>query len=310
MILRQLSILGFSCLLLACGSPYRAPVDELGGEPRFLNAGRTHRVNAGETLYAVAWMYDLDYLALARANQLREPYNLTQGQELLIDLRNLEGVRAGGANAVTTAAAPGQPVTTGVSIARNTSRTRLPSPESSRAGTAAASPRQEAAPAPVLARTPAPAPVPEVTREAVVEKAPEPVRQESGAEVNDSGVIAWSWPADGTVIGRYSERSADSRGLDIGGRRGDTVKAAADGEVVYAGSGLLRYGELVIIKHNTRYLSAYAHNERILVDEGQRVVRGQQIAELGSSGIDKLMLHFEIRVDGSPVDPLLYLPER
>ena len=100
----------------------------------------------------------------------------------------------------------------------------------------------------------------------------------------------------------------ENKGLDIAGKKGDAVLAAADGEVVYAGSGLLRYGELLIIKHNDQYLSAYAHNDALVVREGQRVTRGQKIAELGSTGVDRDMLHFEIRLEGKPVDPLIYLP--
>ncbi|WP_369602242.1 peptidoglycan DD-metalloendopeptidase family protein [Hahella sp. SMD15-11] len=103
-------------------------------------------------------------------------------------------------------------------------------------------------------------------------------------------------------------RGKINKGIDIAGRIGDPVRAAADGEVVYAGSGLLGYGNLVIINHNEHYLSAYAHNRRILVKEGERVKAGQVIAELGATGTRTPKLHFEIRRDGKPVDPLKYLP--
>jgi lipoprotein NlpD len=102
----------------------------------------------------------------------------------------------------------------------------------------------------------------------------------------------------------------DKKGIDLDGNKGDPVKAAADGQIVYAGSGLQRYGDLIIIKHNDKFLSAYAHNDRILVQEGAFVKQGDTIAALGSSGIDRNMLHFEIRVEGTPVDPLQYLPSR
>lgn len=101
-----------------------------------------------------------------------------------------------------------------------------------------------------------------------------------------------------------------NKGIDIGGELGDPIFAAAAGEVVYAGSGLLGYGNLIIINHNALYLSAYAHNRRILVMEGQSIKAGQKIAEMGRSGVEKPMLHFEIRRDGKPVDPLQYLPRR
>lgn len=119
----------------------------------------------------------------------------------------------------------------------------------------------------------------------------------------------WSWPTEGRVIRRYSTRQA-SKGIDIAGRRGQTIRAAAAGRVVYAGSGLRGYGELIIVKHNETFLSAYAHNRKILVKEGSKVSRGQPIAEMGSTGTDRVKLHFEIRRRGRPVDPLQYLPKR
>jgi len=119
----------------------------------------------------------------------------------------------------------------------------------------------------------------------------------------------WSWPAKGKLIAKFSAKSPANKGIDIAGRLGESVTAAAAGSVVYAGSGLLGYGNLVIIKHNEQYLSAYAHNKRLLVKESQKVKAGQSIAELGSSGTDKVKLHFEIRRQGKPVDPMLYLPK-
>jgi lipoprotein NlpD len=119
----------------------------------------------------------------------------------------------------------------------------------------------------------------------------------------------WSWPAKGQLIAKFSAKSPANKGIDIAGRLGESVTAAAAGSVVYAGSGLLGYGNLVIIKHNEQYLSAYAHNKRLLVKESQKVKAGQSIAELGSSGTDKVKLHFEIRRQGKPVDPMLYLPK-
>ncbi len=125
---------------------------------------------------------------------------------------------------------------------------------------------------------------------------------------SSGGAVAWQWPHVGKILDRYSVRGKINKGIDIAGRIGDPVRAAADGEVVYAGSGLLGYGNLVIINHNEHYLSAYAHNRRILVKEGERVKAGQVIAELGATGTRTPKLHFEIRRDGKPVDPLKYLP--
>ncbi|PSF09812.1 peptidoglycan DD-metalloendopeptidase family protein [Marinobacter halophilus] len=124
------------------------------------------------------------------------------------------------------------------------------------------------------------------------------------------GNVRWQWPHAGTVIANFSESGKVNKGIDIAGKPGDAVKAAAGGNVVYAGSGLLGYGNLIIVNHNEHYLSAYAHNRKILVREGEDVKAGQVIAELGSSGTDKPVLHFEIRRNGNPVDPAKYLPKR
>lgn len=122
--------------------------------------------------------------------------------------------------------------------------------------------------------------------------------------------FAWRWPADGQVIGRFVAGDASKQGVDIAGSNGQPVRAAGDGVVVYSGGGLVGYGELVIIKHNEAWLSAYGHNRKRLVNEGQNVKAGQQIAEMGRSGTARDMLHFEIRFNGKPVDPLLYLPKK
>lgn len=120
----------------------------------------------------------------------------------------------------------------------------------------------------------------------------------------------WAWPASGAMIGRFSSNGSLNKGIDIAGELGQPVLAASDGSVVYAGSGLRGYGELVIIKHSDTYVSAYGHNRRLLVREGQQVKVGQTIAEMGSTGTDRVKLHFEIRRQGKPVDPLQYLPRR
>lgn len=125
-----------------------------------------------------------------------------------------------------------------------------------------------------------------------------------------SSGFAWRWPADGAVVGRFVAGDASKQGVDIGGTNGQAVRAAGDGVVVYSGGGLVGYGELIIIKHNEAWLSAYGHNRKRLVNEGQNVKAGQQIAEMGRSGASRDMLHFEIRYNGKPVDPQQYLPKR
>lgn len=120
----------------------------------------------------------------------------------------------------------------------------------------------------------------------------------------------WGWPSNGVLIGKFSSNGSLNKGIDIAGDLGQPVLAASDGTVVYAGSGLRGYGELVIIKHSYTYVSAYGHNRRLLVREGQQVKVGQTIAEMGSTGTDRVKLHFEIRRQGKPVDPLQFLPRR
>lgn len=120
----------------------------------------------------------------------------------------------------------------------------------------------------------------------------------------------WFWPTKGKVIERFSTRKPQNKGIDISGKKGESVNAAAAGTVVYAGKGLRGYGNLVIIKHDTKFLSAYAHTSRILVREKEKIKAGQIIAEIGSTGTDRVKLHFEIRRNGRPVDPLQFLPKR
>ena len=122
--------------------------------------------------------------------------------------------------------------------------------------------------------------------------------------------LGWRWPADGGVVETFATGDPTRQGIDIAGKGGQPVRAAADGVVVYSGSGLVGYGELVIVKHNDQWLSAYGHNRARQVNEGQVVKAGQQIAEMGRSGASRDMLHFEIRYNGKPVDPQQYLPKR
>jgi lipoprotein NlpD len=120
--------------------------------------------------------------------------------------------------------------------------------------------------------------------------------------------LGWIWPGGGPVLAGFDE--AKNKGLDIGGAAGDPVLASSDGKVVYAGAGLRGYGNLIILKHNNTYLTAYAHNQTLLVKEDQAVKKGQKIAEMGNSDADRVKLHFEVRRQGKPVDPVKYLPSR
>ncbi|MET0918953.1 MAG: peptidoglycan DD-metalloendopeptidase family protein, partial [Burkholderiales bacterium] len=166
----------------------------------------------------------------------------------------------------------------------------------------------------VAASPPAPEPVPPVVvARADPKPAPEPppviarIDPKPAAEPDGDDKVDWVWPVKGKILTGFSE-AASLKGIDIAGTSGQAVAASAGGKVVYAGTGLRGYGKLIIIKHNGTYLSAYAHNKEILVKEGQQVNRGQRIAEMGNTDADQVKLHFEIRRQGKPVDPLRYLP--
>jgi len=172
--------------------------------------------------------------------------------------------------------------------------------------------------APVVARksTPQTTQKPVSTTKSKPVAAAKPVKPVTSAQQISKPVVApgsqgkWLWPTDGTLVGRYSSNTSLNKGIDIAGKLGQPIIATADGSVVYAGSGLRGYGELIIIKHNDTFISAYGHNRRLLVNEGQTVKAGQKIAEMGSTGTDQVKVHFEIRRQGKPVDPLQYLPKR
>lgn len=159
---------------------------------------------------------------------------------------------------------------------------------------AATKPPVVVAPAAPAVVTPLPPPVP-----------PSPPVATSVTPEDD---IPWMWPSSGSLISGYDD--IKSKGLKIAGKLGDPVYASADGRVVYAGSGLRGYGNLIILKHNDTYLTAYAHNQTLLVKEDQTVRKGQRIADMGSSDAERVMLHFEVRRNGKPVDPAKYLPGR
>ncbi|MCW5579408.1 MAG: peptidoglycan DD-metalloendopeptidase family protein, partial [Dokdonella sp.] len=124
------------------------------------------------------------------------------------------------------------------------------------------------------------------------------------------GEVSWRWPAGGVLVGSFVAGDPTRQGIDLAGKAGDPVRAAAAGSVVYSGNGLVGYGELIIIKHNASFLSAYGHNRKRMVREGEQVQAGQVIAEMGSSSASRDSLHFEIRRNGKPVNPLDYLPRR
>ncbi|WP_414649575.1 peptidoglycan DD-metalloendopeptidase family protein [Dyella sp.] len=257
----------------------------------------TYTVVKGDTLYSIAFRNGTDFREVARLNGIAPPYTIWPGQVL-----KLSGHGAAPAIVHAPPPAPSAPV---FQTVEPTPAATTPSPSPAHASSVVPAPVAMTHPAPSASTAPVAhsnAPIPAAATAAA------PVVAASGS-TRSAGGVKWRWPAAGQVIGRF-QASAAIPGIDIAGKAGEPVVAAADGTVVYSGNGLVGYGELIIIKHNDSFLSAYGHNRKRLVTEGQQVKAGQQIAEMGSSGSSRDELQFQIRKDGNPVDPLDYLPSR
>lgn len=308
----RLAAVALTLLLTACGVAPRAVVVDRGGQERGAgrgtpaqhDSGRVHVVQRGDTLYSIAFRHSLEYRQVAAWNGIGEPYTIYPGQRIRLSPPGQAVAQSGSRPASNGGAA---------SDARGQSR----SPSTATPSTAGSAPRP-ATPAtgPVVASTPpasppasAGTPAPSTTTSGT----PAPVTASAPPKPPASaprGPVRWQWPTAGQIVGRFVAGDPTRQGVSIAGSAGQPVHAAGDGVVVYSGSGLIGYGELVIIKHNDEFLSAYGHNRKRLVGEGEQVRAGQQIAEMGRSGAARDMLHFEIRRSGRPVDPLAHLPAR
>lgn len=243
------------------------------GELQPLNADGNmidYRVSAGDTLYSIAWRYGYDHQEVAAWNNIPPPFIIHPGDHIYIIPPGREARNALPRDSVTESPAK---------VSENRADT------STNGGENTARPSTK-----VLVST---------LRSKV----------ENTYQRFKNSTVHWAWPTTGKVLNGYSPQKG-KKGLDIGGSMGQKIRAAAGGTVVYSGSGLLGYGKLVIIKHNDTYLSAYGHNRTLLVKEGKSVKQGEVIAEMGDSGKEGVMLHFEIRRNGKPVDPMSYLPRR
>lgn len=312
-ILRALMLLAALALAAGCSTRQPAPVEERTPAPvpswavppkpaAAKPAARpvpTHTVRRGETLVGIALQYGLDYRELAAWNNIVNPNMISVDQVLV--LAAPAGTAAPPPATVATPLVGTAPVMEARPLS-NTDRIKVEPraqrlPYSDRAlaqlsaGDGAAGPAATPTAPAQAAGPPATAPVP-----------PEPEHASTGTQ---GEAVDWIWPVKGKVIAGFTETT---KGIDIAGRKGAPVAAAAAGRVVYAGQGLRGYGKLVIIKHNETWLSAYAHNDNIVVKEQQDVKRGQKIAEMGSSDTDQVKLHFEVRRHGKPVDPARILP--
>lgn len=259
--------------------------------------GSTYTVKRGDTLFYIAWITGNDFRDLAQRNNIPEPYSLNVGQT--IQLGNGSANAGGGGVVATDATAGGIPKPPSSSqIQTATVDSQPTNAYSDNSGKQNVGKMLPAAGAAAAGSATAPVTAPVATPPA------------SSAASNNSPVSTWRWPTDGKVIDNFSSSDGGNKGVDIAGTRGQAIFATADGRVVYAGNALRGYGNLIIIKHNDDYLSAYAHNDTMLVREQQEVKAGQKIATMGSTGTSSVRLHFEIRYKGKSVNPLRYLPQR
>jgi len=269
-------------------------------------------VRSGDTIYSIAWKYELDPFELAQWNNLRSPYRIYPGQRLNMQPRNSAKVsassstrteRASGARPDAVKVRKGDSLYKiglryDVSISQLASINGLKSPYTIHPGQTLKLSSKQA-----LRAKPASA-----TKSASTTTRKKAATTASSSLSGGNASVSWQWPARGKLITTFQSNKSNRKGIDIAGKEGNAVKAAASGKVVYSGNGLISYGNLVIIKHNRTYLSAYAHNRKLLVKEGESIRAGQKIAELGQTGADSPRLHFEIRKNGKPVNPLRYLP--
>ncbi len=240
-------------------------------------------VQKGDTLHSIAFNYGLDYHEIAELNNIQNHGMIQVGKELRLPTAS---------TSVVAKVVESKPLE--ASIKSQPKVAKLPYTDQA---VAQIEKMQEGLQKPemmVVAKVQA---KPEIRAEAKIDSTAD----------DDGSMLEWSMPTSGTLISEYSE-AASRKGIDIAGKLGQAIVASSAGKVVYSGNGLRGYGKLIIIKHNKTYLSAYAHNDQLLVKEGQNVSKGQKIAEMGNTDTDQVRLHFEIRRFGKPVDPAKYLP--
>lgn len=266
-------------LIAGCASPQKVPVHDrsrtkvVRSAPS-VSSSAVYTVRKGDTLYAIAFRHGVDYRTVARLNKIPTGYQIYPGQRLILKPSAQKIVRESSTRKKKTVTK--QPVVDNSSKKQVKKRDVPPKTVGSKNTSTSVSKQ---------------------TR-------PKTKKTVSGAP------IRWQWPSKGRLIQSFKTKGQVNKGLNLAGRTGDPVFAAATGSVVYAGNGLLGYGNLIIIDHNQKFLSAYAHNSRVLVRESDKVKAGEKIAEMGRSGAERVMLHFEIRRDGVPVNPLKYLPKK
>jgi lipoprotein NlpD len=301
-----------SLLLLGCTMSTPAPVSSINKNyssiERGSYRGNYYEVKKGDTLYFIAYVTDVDVTQLIHYNNLTAPYTIIPGQKIRLWTPAYKKPQHGSTSSPSLAASTttvGKSASTNATSAANS---RVSSNTPAKNSTADNNiPRSKK-----LTST-------EKTGANQVDQAKskgyvDPKRSKNvnnnvtKTPITNAKISKWLWPTKGRVVQRFSTGDQGNKGVDIAGQRGQSIVSSASGSVVYSGNALRGYGNLIIIKHNDNYLSAYAHNERLLVQEGQSVKAGQKIATMGSSGANSVKLHFEIRYQGKSVNPQHYLP--
>jgi lipoprotein NlpD len=280
------------------------PATETMAPKKSVAHGEFYTVQKGDTVYSIALAQDLDYKELEQWNNISDPTAISVGQQLRLTpppnaVITAPLMTAPGVEGTPVETVEGKPLPLPGMLKTEPKAVKLPYSDQALAQVQKLEATQTTA-----------APLPETKPENKAQSNTEikaETRTDNKKPGPATGEIDWGWPATGKIVSGFSE-TANLKGVDIAGKLGQPVFASAPGKVVYSGSGLRGYGKLIIIKHNDTYLSAYAHNSEILVKEGQSVVKGQKIGEMGDSDADQVKLHFEIRRLGKPVDPLKYLP--
>lgn len=299
-----LFIFVLSSSLIGCAAHSPAPVSGLNKDydsvSRGSYRGSYYEVSKGDTLYFIAYVTDKDVKDIIRYNGLKAPYTIHPGQKLNLWRASYTAPAYAGTGAGASVAA----------VAGTSGTVAASTPPKSSKNSNKASSSSSAKNTQKVAKKDPPKKVDQSkSKEYVGSRSKQNVNKNvNSTKPKNAKVTKWLWPTKGRVIKNFSAGEQGNKGIDIAGSRGQSIVSTAGGTVVYSGNALRGYGNLVIVKHNDNYLSAYAHNERLLVQEGQSVKAGQKIATMGSSGTSSVRLHFEIRYQGKSVNPKRYLP--
>ncbi|GLO59924.1 membrane protein [Vibrio sp. MACH09] len=302
----------FAALLIGCSATSPAPVSSIQKDYNSIQRGSYrgsyYQVQKGDTLYFIAYITDKNVNDIVRYNNLSAPYTIHPGQKLRLWRPAYKAPAYGGTGGNNSSSVATSTVAAGTistSTAASSSSTAANSANKATPNLTNSSSKNSQN----AKKT--------VTNKLDPAKSKEYVGNQSKQNVNKNAnkpkaknvkISKWSWPTKGRVIKSFSTGDQGNKGIDIAGQRGQSIVSTASGTVVYSGNALRGYGNLIIVKHNDNYLSAYAHNDRLLVQEGQSVKAGQKIATMGSSGANRVKLHFEIRYQGKSVNPKRYLP--